>query len=837
MHLGIIASMKNGLEHFVYREMCELAARGCKISLFPTKQRPGLYGPQAGWAVHRWSVLQVLWSQPWRFLRGPVQYIALLIEALRYRAVVDFFLAAHFAPAMRDVDVIYATFGDHKLFIGYFCKRLVNRPLAVTIHAYELYQNPNPRLFPVALAACDQIAAVSEHNRDVLRDRFGIQAERVDVVRLAIDLAEYRPAKKFVVLIVAFFVEKKGHETLFQAVQRMERDDVEIWVVGGPNGSPYDVDVPALAREYGIESQVAFFGKLSGPALKAVYHASDVFCLPSRVDSRGEAEGFPTAIIEAMACGKPVVTTRHVEIPRIVEQILVNENDAGALAEALEHVYESQTRRELLGARNRELAEQHFSLRNLEERMRLFEQIADPARTRPPTAAPGKSDRSHAVGRANSKRVLMLIENAPYAWDGRVRREANTLAAAGYDVTVICQQAPGEGWCEQFGPVTAYQFPPPPAMSGSLGYLLEYAYVLTMAMLLSCYVAVRRGFDVVHAHNPPDLFVLVGGFWKLFGKRFVFDQHDVAPEMYLARFAGRANGLVHRALVLFERLSCTLADQVIVANESCARLVAERTGVSPSKIAVVRNGPEPCHLQLAEPMPGLRQGAHVLIGYVGVMGKQDGVDGLLRALSHLTRDLRRADWRCVFVGDGEMVPRLEQLAAELGFAERLQFTGWLDYRTVPAHIAAMDICVAPDPANEYTLRSTVIKLMEYMAQAKPIVAFDLPEHRVTAADSALYAAANDERDFARQIARLMDNCALREQLGQAGRVRALSTLAWSQQERCLLGAYEQIGAPRFDMHEATRRGAFDEPSAGGSPRGCPAQEHTWSVASSSQGPG
>jgi glycosyltransferase involved in cell wall biosynthesis len=149
----------------------------------------------------------------------------------------------------------------------------------------------------------------------------------------------------------------------------------------------------------------------------------------------------------------------------------------------------------------------------------------------------------------------------------------------------------------------------------------------------------------------------------------------------------------------------------------------------------------------------------------------------------------------------------------------------------------MDICVAPDPANEYTRHSTVIKLMEYMAQAKPIVAYDLPEHRVTAADSALYAAANNERDFALQIARLMDDRVLREQLGQAGRARAVSTLAWSQQERYLLGAYEAIGAPRLVTQEATRRGAFNEPSAGGPPRGYSAQEHTYSVAGGSQGPG
>jgi glycosyltransferase involved in cell wall biosynthesis len=376
MHLGIIASMKNGLEHFVYREMCQLAARGASISVFPTKHRPGLYNPRSEWSVQRWRVWAVLCSQPWRFVRQPLRYLSAFVDALRYRALADFLLAAYFAPAMRDVDVIYATFGDQKLYVGYFCKRLVKRPLAVTIHAYELYRNPNPKLFSIALADCDQIVTVTDYNRDILHRRFGIALERVNVVRLSIDLQEYCPARKFVILMVAHFVEKKGHEVLLEAVKRIGRQDVEVWVVGGRIGSRSDVDVPAIVQSLGLESQVAFFGKLCGTALKAVYNACDVFCLPSRVDRFGDAEGFPTAIIEAMACGKPVVTTRHVEIPRIVEQVLVGENDAGALAEALEQVYQSRANREMLGARNRQLAEMHFSTANIDERVRQFREIS-----------------------------------------------------------------------------------------------------------------------------------------------------------------------------------------------------------------------------------------------------------------------------------------------------------------------------------------------------------------------------------------------------------------------------------------------------------------------------
>lgn len=391
MHLGIIASMKKGLEQFIYREVCALEARGAKITIFPTKHAPGLYNPRPEWQVARWHLVAVLLCQPLRFLQMPARYLATLVTAVRYRAFIDFFLAAYFLPQMRDVDALYATFGDRKLFVGYFAKLLTGKPLAVEIHAYELYQNPNPRLFPVALAACDQIIAATEHNREILRDRFGVDSRRIEVVRYSIDLQVYRPERKLVILIVAFFVEKKGHEILLQAVKQLDRSDVEVWVVGGDGGSDAKVDVPAIVKQLGLESQVAFFGKLSGTALKAVYHACDVFCLPSRHDRNGDAEGFPNVLIEAMACGKPVVTTRHVEIPRIVEQILVNENDVDGLAAALDHVLDSAALRERLGARNRELAEEHFSTENVAETWSLLQHIVDP------TANAGGGDKPQFV--------------------------------------------------------------------------------------------------------------------------------------------------------------------------------------------------------------------------------------------------------------------------------------------------------------------------------------------------------------------------------------------------------------------------------------------------------
>jgi glycosyltransferase involved in cell wall biosynthesis len=374
MHIGVILSMKNGLEHFVYRELSELGNAGATISLFPCKHRTGLYNPRPEWKYYPWRILTVLLCQPLRFASMPARYVSVLWEALRQRAIVDFLLAAYFAPFMKPVDVLYSTFGDRKLFIGYFAKRLLDKPLSVTIHSSEMYFNPNVELFKTALAACDQIVSVTEHNRQQLADRYGVDLERVKVVRLSVDLDRYKPAEKFVILIVAFFGPTKGHEILFRAVKELGYDDVEVWVVGGHDGRE-PINVPAIAKSLGLESQVAFFGKLSGAALAAVYHACDVFCLPCHRDSQGGCEGFPAVLIEAMAYGKPVVTTRHTEIPRVVEQIVVKENDVPELVEALQKVYHSAALRKELGLRSRDVAEEHFSNRNIEDRLRLFQAI------------------------------------------------------------------------------------------------------------------------------------------------------------------------------------------------------------------------------------------------------------------------------------------------------------------------------------------------------------------------------------------------------------------------------------------------------------------------------
>ncbi|RJP50447.1 MAG: glycosyltransferase [Anaerolineaceae bacterium] len=376
MKVAVILSMKHGMEHFIYRELSIIAEQGADISLFPTKTRPGPYMSKPEWRTTRWNPLIVLLCQPWFALRSPRAYFFLMGKAIRFGALMDFLLAWYFAAHMRDADVIYSIFGDHKLFIGYFCKFILGKPLVTTLHAYELYQNPNPVMFIEALQQCDQVITVTEYNRELLQSRFGLDPARVEVVRVCVNTEDFRPTHKFIVLIVGYFDSRKGHDTLFHAVKELDMDDLEVWVVGDMTGRADPVNVRHLARELGVDSQVAFFGELSGNALKAVYRACDVFCAPSRHDEHGIAEGFPTVLMEAMSFGKPVITTRHVEIPRIVPEIIVEENDSHGLAQAIKRLRQSESLREEQGRANREIAERLFSTRNAQQTAHILFDVA-----------------------------------------------------------------------------------------------------------------------------------------------------------------------------------------------------------------------------------------------------------------------------------------------------------------------------------------------------------------------------------------------------------------------------------------------------------------------------
>lgn len=394
---------------------------------------------------------------------------------------------------------------------------------------------------------------------------------------------------------------------------------------------------------------------------------------------------------------------------------------------------------------------------------------------------------------SSSSKILMLVENQGYPDDIRVRQEAISLSNAGYQVSVICQRLQGQPWTETVDEVTVYRYPAPVAADSFIGYLWEYGYSLIAAFILSLYVALRQGIDVIHAHNPPDLYVFIGLFYKPFGVKFIFDHHDLSPENYFARFPNNnGNQKVYRVLIWLEALSCRVADHVIATNESYKAIQIERAHIPESNVTVVRNGPNLERLYPVTPDAELRSRATTLIGYIGTMGPQDGLDYLLRIAHKLIHELGRTDFYCVVIGSGSEWDRLQELNAELGLTDHVWFTGKVTDEELRRYLSSVDICVSVDPYNSFTDHCTMIKMMEYMAFGKPIVAFDLKEHRVTAEDAAIYIADNDELAFARALALLMDDSSLRERHGSFGHRRVMDVINWENSARNLLQVYNQV---------------------------------------------
>jgi glycosyltransferase involved in cell wall biosynthesis len=392
-----------------------------------------------------------------------------------------------------------------------------------------------------------------------------------------------------------------------------------------------------------------------------------------------------------------------------------------------------------------------------------------------------------------NNRILMLLENLPFPQDLRVRREAYALHAAGYRVTVICPAQKGQPFRETVNGVRVLRYPAPPAANGLVGYVWEYGYSMLASFFFSALVFFGEGFDVVHAHNPPDTFVFIAVFYKLFGKRFIYDHHDLSPEMYQARFPGGGNPAVYRVLVWLEKLSCRLADHVIVTNESYKRVAMDRGRVPESRITIVRNGIELSHFgETIEPDRRLREMGKTIIGYVGVMGVQDGVDYLLRALHHLIYGLGRTDFHCILIGGGDAWEGLKAQARKLGLEDYVQFMGFVFGEELRKYLSAADICVDSAPSNPYSDRSTMFKIMEYMSLGKAIVAFDLPEHRFTAQHAAVYAPANNVREFALALTDLMDDPKRRVSLGVFGSRRIKTQLAWDYSVPHLLRTYRLV---------------------------------------------
>jgi glycosyltransferase involved in cell wall biosynthesis len=321
-----------------------------------------------------------------------------------------------------------------------------------------------------------------------------------------------------------------------------------------------------------------------------------------------------------------------------------------------------------------------------------------------------------------------------------------------------------------------------------LDYLVEYAWALFCEFILALKIYASTRFSVIQACNPPDTIFLIARFFKLFGVRFIFDQHDPAPELYEAKF--QRKGLFYRLARIAERLTFYTADSVVVTNESCREIAVTRGKVSPDRVFVVRNCPDLDEFRLPDPQPDLKQGRNHMVVYVGIMGSQDGVDMLLESIECLVLKKGRKDTLFVLIGPGPEQPRLKAMATERGLDELVKFTGGLYGADLLSYLATADVAVAPDPCNDFNDKLTMIKILEYQACGIPVVLYDLIEGHQCAGDAALFADRNDPIDFANKIAILLDSEPLRRQLGSSGRHRIEGGLNWAVEKRTLLKAYE-----------------------------------------------
>ena len=388
------------------------------------------------------------------------------------------------------------------------------------------------------------------------------------------------------------------------------------------------------------------------------------------------------------------------------------------------------------------------------------------------------------------RRILIIVENLPLPFDRRVWQEAGALRDAGAQVSIICPTGKGyEARFERLDGVDIHRHPLPDEGSGPLGYAAEYAVALFWEFTLACKVFFNGRFDVIQGCNPPDLIFLVALPFKLLGVKFVFDHHDINPELFEAKFARR--GLFWRLLLLMERLTFAVADISIATNDSYRAIAIERGGMRPEDVFVVRSGPDLSRLKPVPPAERWRNGRRCLVGYVGVMGEQEGIDLLLDAAAALVAR-GRDDIQFCLVGGGPSLADLRARCARQGLDPYVTFTGRAPDADLFEVLSTADVCVNPDRVNPMNDKSTMNKILEYMAFGKPIVQFEVTEGRVSAADASLYARPNDAADMADKIEALLADPDTRARMGAIGVKRVEDDLSWAHQVPKLLAAYGRL---------------------------------------------
>jgi len=393
---------------------------------------------------------------------------------------------------------------------------------------------------------------------------------------------------------------------------------------------------------------------------------------------------------------------------------------------------------------------------------------------------------------ASAGRALLLVEDLPVPFDRRVWSEARTLRDAGWRVTVVCPRGDGaRRWHERLEGIEIFRFPLPTTAAGLAAHALEYGVALPAMLILSLLAWRGRRIDVLHCCNPPDFLFPIGWLFRRLGAAVIYDQHDLAPEVYLAQ-GGRAGGSVHRFLRWCERQTYRSADVVIATNESYRGMAMERGGLPADRVVVVRSSPDPTRIFPVEPDPTLRQARRHLVAYLGTMGPQDGVDLFVDA-ARLVLDRLPGQVRFVAMGGGNQLEALRAQAVDHGLTDAdLAFTGRIPDADVRRILSTADVAVSPDPANGFNELCTMNKTLEYMAAGVPVVAFDLAETRVSAADAGVYATPNAPEGLASLVVELLADPERRAEMGRIGRERIAGPLAWSRSADALLGAYAHV---------------------------------------------
>jgi len=390
------------------------------------------------------------------------------------------------------------------------------------------------------------------------------------------------------------------------------------------------------------------------------------------------------------------------------------------------------------------------------------------------------------------KRILIIVQNLPVPFDRRVWLECQALTSAGYQVSVVCPKGDGDPSFHVVKSVRIYKYRPYAPGGSKISFIAEYLYSFLATAWMTAKARRSGRFAVLQACNPPDIFWPIALMLRLLDRtQFVFDHHDLCPELYESRFPDGPK-LPYLALRALERRTHRTAKHVIATNESYREVAMTRSGKSGEEVTVVRSGPDPQRLWRGQAKPELRRGRRYLAAYIGVMGPQDGVDIVIRAADVIVRELGRSDIAFTLIGSGDSFADLVALRDQLGLAGHVEFTGRAPDEVVADVLSTADVGLSPDPKNPLNDVSTMNKTMEYMAYELPVVAFDLRETRVSAAEAAVYATPNDVREYAAAIVALMDDEAERNRLGKLGRLRVETELAWSHQERAYLGVYHSL---------------------------------------------